>query len=269
MNTRTDRKNIIQKPIHKNTVVGQVMDRVKELIASGTYKPGDRLPTEQELAEMFQVGRSSIREALKVFHHLGVVESKAAKGTFIQDRANISLEAITWALVLGEDDMRDVYELREAIEFISFRHFIQDLGQKEPAALESLAKLREIIDHMREIAETGEVDQMVQADYSFHETIIEAGKNRLFVGMYHTLQAFLTNEILLTYLKINDLGAVAEDHAQMIDSLENQPTDMAMKRHWDHFDRILHLLGIAVPEEGGDVRAVHPKIVARTAKYDH
>jgi DNA-binding FadR family transcriptional regulator len=94
------------------------MNRLKDEIASGQYRPGDKLPTEQELAKRFGVGRSSIREAIKVFHHLGVVESRAAKGTFLRDRANISSEAITWALILGEDDLRDVVELREAIEGI-------------------------------------------------------------------------------------------------------------------------------------------------------
>ncbi|MEE8440850.1 MAG: GntR family transcriptional regulator, partial [Spirochaetia bacterium] len=50
--------------ISRQTVVTQVMSRVKDLIASGQYQPGQRLPTEQELAQQFGVGRSSIREAM-------------------------------------------------------------------------------------------------------------------------------------------------------------------------------------------------------------
>jgi len=71
---------ITQQPISQNTIVAQVMAHIKELIAGGKYRPGDRLPTEQELATLFGVGRSSIREAIKVFQHMGIVESKAAKG---------------------------------------------------------------------------------------------------------------------------------------------------------------------------------------------
>ena len=52
---------------------------------------------------MFGVGRSSIREAIKIFNYLGIMESKAALGTFISERSNISREALTWALLLGKE----------------------------------------------------------------------------------------------------------------------------------------------------------------------
>ncbi|MCK4515895.1 MAG: FadR family transcriptional regulator, partial [Spirochaetaceae bacterium] len=55
-----------EQTISQQTVVAQVMSRVKDLIASGQYQPGQQLPTEQELAQQFGVGRSSIREAMKV-----------------------------------------------------------------------------------------------------------------------------------------------------------------------------------------------------------
>lgn len=246
MNKASHKPIMAPDPIRKSTVVGQVMNRVKDLIASGVYKPGDRLPTEQELSELFQVGRSSIREALKVFQYLGVVESKAAKGTFIQERANISLEAITWALVLGKDDMKDVYELRKAIEYISIRKFLSNLQIKTPESLQSLEALRIIINKMYEIVQTDDREEMVIADFSFHKIIVEAGENKLFVDMYNTLHSFLKNEIMLTYDLIGDLKSVADDHSQILNSIENLPADKAMKRHWEHFDRTQALLGLQV-----------------------
>ncbi len=246
MNKASNKHTLAQDPIQKNTVVGQIMERVKDLIASGVYKPGDRLPTEQELSEMFQVGRSSIREALKVFQYLGVVESKAAKGTFIQERANISLEAITWALVLGKDDMEDVYELRKAIEYISIRKFLTNLQIKTPEAIQSLDDLRNIVREMYEIVETDDREQMVLADFSFHKIIIKAGENKLFIDMYNTLNSFLKNEIKLTYDIIGNLNTVADDHNQILKSIETQPADRAMKRHWEHFERTQALLGLQV-----------------------
>ena len=56
--------------IKKTTIVEQVMEQIKALIASGAYKSGDKIPTELELAESFGVGRSTIREAIKIFNHL-------------------------------------------------------------------------------------------------------------------------------------------------------------------------------------------------------
>ncbi|MDR2740720.1 MAG: GntR family transcriptional regulator [Treponema sp.] len=66
--------------IRQKTVVAQVMAQIKLLLTSGQYKPGDKIPTEQELSERFGIGRSSIREAIKIFQHLGVLESQVPKG---------------------------------------------------------------------------------------------------------------------------------------------------------------------------------------------
>lgn len=233
-----------QKPISKNTIVGQVMGRIKELIASGRYKPGDRLPTEQELATMFGVGRSSIREAIKVFQHLGVVDSKAAKGTFVQERANISLEAITWALLLGNDDIRDIYELREAIEWISFRRVADRLRREHPSGEETLRRLKLVVKDMYLAAEEDDREHMAKADYLFHQTIIEGGENRLFLDVYHTLQAFMTDAIMQTYERMESLRAVAEDHSNILEILETKGVDEAVTRHWQHFRRTRGLLGL-------------------------
>lgn len=226
------------------------MARIKELIASGHYGPGDRLPTEQELAKMFGVGRSSIREAIKVFQHLGVVESMAAKGTFVQERAHISLEAITWALLLGNDDIRDIYELREAIESISFRRVAGRLRRHEHAGIETLRRLRAIVDTMYQAAEADDAEAMAAADYQFHQTVIEGGDNKLFLDVYHTLQAFMTGAIIQTYEHMDSLRAVADDHADILDVLEEQSVEESVKRHWQHFRRTRRLLGL--PKQQSD-----------------
>lgn len=244
MDTDTGNNLLSQTPISKNTIVTQVMARIKELIASGRYKPGDRLPTEQELATLFGVGRSSIREAIKVFQHLGVVESKAAKGTFVQDRANISLEAITWALLLGNDDIRDVYELREAIESISFRRVAGRLQRQDPAGAETVRQLRAVVATMYAAAEAEDREQMAEADYLFHQVIIEGGDNLLFHDVYHTLQAFMKDVIIQTYENMESMIAVAEDHADIVDVLETRSIEESVTRHWQHFRRTRRLLGL-------------------------
>jgi GntR family transcriptional repressor for pyruvate dehydrogenase complex len=92
------------------------MDKIRELIASGRFKTGDRIPTEGELAEMLGIGRSSIREAIKVFNYLGVLDSQTAKGTFVCERSRISAEALTWSILLGQDDYYDLIDTRGADE---------------------------------------------------------------------------------------------------------------------------------------------------------
>ncbi len=230
--------------ISQQTVVAQVMSRVKDLIASGQYRPGQQLPTEQELAQQFGVGRSSIREAMKVFQHLGVVESKAAKGTFVQDRANISVEAITWALLLGDDDLKDVFELRQAIESICFDRLASAVERGDTESRQVLSLLDKVVQDMRHAASERDGTALVDLDYRFHETIIKAGGNHLFIAIYHTLQAFMHAEIEASHTQMRDLTAVAEDHGEILATLTSGPSATAVDRHNKHFARTRSLLGL-------------------------
>ena len=115
--------------IRQKTVVEQVMEQIKELIASGKYKPGDKLPTEHELAEKFGIGRSSIREAIKIFNYLGVLKSKAAKGTFLSDRGNISAEAPL--LVYSSGERRTAGTYRDARGHRALEHHNPDNSVSE------------------------------------------------------------------------------------------------------------------------------------------
>ena len=127
-----------KKVIKQKTVVAQVMEQIRDLIASGQYNVGDKIPTEGELAEMFGLGRSSIREALKVFNYLGILESKAALGTFVSDRTNVSSEALSWAILLGKNELYEMVEIRGALENWTLLKLSQE-AVSEPGILEELA----------------------------------------------------------------------------------------------------------------------------------
>ena len=69
--------------LRKESVLQSVINRITDAIKTGELKPGDRLPPEMELAESLGVARSSVREAIKILAHLGVLESLRAEGTFV------------------------------------------------------------------------------------------------------------------------------------------------------------------------------------------
>ena len=102
--------------VKQKTVVEQVMDQIKNLIASGQLKPHDRIPTETELAQMFGVGRSTVREAIKIFQYLGILEVSPRTGTVVGDYTNVSTEALTWSILLRKNDLYELVALREVIE---------------------------------------------------------------------------------------------------------------------------------------------------------
>ncbi len=241
--------------IQQKTVVTQAMERIKSLIASGIYKVGDRIPTEQELADRFGSGRSSIREAIKIFQHLGILESRVPKGTFLCDRSHISSEAITWCILLGNDDMWEIIELREVIEERSFDHFIRRCTADKQWMKEVMNRLSSETEVMKTAVETGSIEQLIQADYNFHAEIIKAGNNSLFFAIYRTLHAFMQEEIRKTYQSMKDLMDVYRDHRQMLEVICSGNIEKAIARHQNHFSRIKRLLREEDPSLNENLKA--------------
>ncbi|MBR5230206.1 MAG: FadR family transcriptional regulator [Firmicutes bacterium] len=76
---------MIIQPIEKNKLSHQITESLLGMITDGTLVPGQKLPTEMELATSYNVSRNVIRESLKTLELLGIVESKTSRGTFILD----------------------------------------------------------------------------------------------------------------------------------------------------------------------------------------
>lgn len=215
------------EPVERQTVVKRVMEQMKELIASGRFKVHDKLPTEQELAALFRIGRNSVREAIKVFHYLGILESQTGKGTFVCDRGNISTEALTWSILLGKNDIFELIQLREVLEEYGLRSLVADLAARPEAAGEIMAPLEQGVAAIKTAVERQDLEALVQADYLFHGTIIEASGNSLFAVIYRTLRAFMNEEIKRTYRNVNIQKGIKE-HQELLDTIRTADESKAV-----------------------------------------
>jgi len=189
------------QPLDRRKVYEQVAEQLLAQIGARHLVSGDPLPSERELTESFGVGRSSIREALRMLESQGVITS-ANGGTFVVAEAanplNSSLQLV-FALH-GDTSVHDLFELRriidcEAAAIAAERHTPEhvaalDAATDEMAAAlaaerrtdEQLAALDEAIDEMEQTLEANGRDQrFVDADLRFHLTIAEATGNRLLV----------------------------------------------------------------------------------------
>jgi GntR family transcriptional repressor for pyruvate dehydrogenase complex len=208
------------KKIRKKTIVAQVMDKIRELIASGRFKTGDRIPTEGELAEMLGIGRSSIREAIKVFNYLGVLDSQTAKGTFVCERSRISAEALAWSILLGQDDYYDLIDTRGAIETWSMVSLAKKFAEDPRSADAHLKSLETQIQRMRRAVEESGMEELANADYEFHHSIIDGSENRLFTAVYNVLRAFMYEEIEKSHRDFSDLSTIVQEHQEFIDAVK-------------------------------------------------
>ena len=230
-----------EQKIKQTTIVEQVMSRIKELIASGEYKPGDKIPTELELSEIFGVGRSSIREAVKIFNYLGVLKSQTAKGTYVQERSKISKEALTWSLLLGNDDIEEMIDLRGAIEMWAMIKLYNEVKAGKPEAVDTINSLENIVKLMSEAADKQDKKKLVEYDFMFHHKILAGCGNNLFLSLFETLRSFLYKEIENSQMKYKNLNKIPEEHGVILKALkqaEHGVPDLVYSVYHDHISNI-------------------------------
>lgn len=232
------------RKITQRTVVSQVMSHLRELIASGQYQPGDRIPTEGDLAERFGIGRSSIREAIKIFNYLGILESKAAKGTFLRNSSNISTEALSWSILLGKKEVRDLIEIRGALELWSIVELTRDKREDKVYVADTLTELDTLIERMAALSSEKHNEALVELDYNFHNTIISSIHNPIYSSIYEVLRAFMYEEIVKSQETYADPLKIADEHRQIVEAIKSADETQAMQAFRNHISNIEKRLSV-------------------------
>ncbi len=234
----SDKNQYVIEKIQQKTVVAQVMEKIRQLIASGKYKVHDKIPTEAELAQMFGVGRSSIREAIKIFNYLGILESQAAKGTFVSDRTSISSEALTWSILLGQDDLFELLEVRGSLELWSILN-LQDRFKTDPESVRpDIEKIESYVKVMEEAVQDSMEDKFVKADFNFHCTLLESGGNSLFASIYRTLSAFVRDAMAKTRKYGRKLEDTFKEHVEILNVIKTGERTTAIELVQSHFSHL-------------------------------
>jgi GntR family transcriptional regulator, transcriptional repressor for pyruvate dehydrogenase complex len=155
----------------RGTTLGQsVFRELLREIREGRLRVGDRLPSEADLMERFGVGRNTIREALNSLAVMGVLDVRPGRGaTVLAASADSPLDADTVAVLLQEDAIDDLLELRELLE-------IDLAGRAAERATEADGeRLEAAIDHCRFAAEQGLT--IYHADLEFHQALSAAARD--------------------------------------------------------------------------------------------
>lgn len=145
------------------------------LIQEGTLGLGDRLPTERAIAQTLGIGRNSTREALSILHGMGLVERVQGSGNYISKNVGTSIrQTLLVMLALGTITKRQVCEFRRVMEESVCRMLLKKgLSPEQKDRCESLLHEMELHDG----------DELVEADQAFHDALIEATENGLFLAV--------------------------------------------------------------------------------------
>ncbi|MER0241598.1 FadR/GntR family transcriptional regulator [Streptomyces sp. HSW2009] len=207
----------------RTSLVDTVVEQLRAQLAGGQWKIGDRVPTEHALAEQLQVGRNTVREAVRVLCHAGMLQSRQGEGTFVVSTADPA------AVMRGiqRAGIRDVLELRIALEaegarLAALRH--------QPA---DLARMRAALAAQAALADGGtqppheNIELYADHDVEFHTAVVDAAHNSALSATYGWFSSSV-RESLLTALGDRDMPHIAPgDHHAVVDAIASGDPDAA------------------------------------------
>lgn len=163
------------KNLKSESVVQKVINCLTDGMVSGELKPGDKLPTEPELAATLGVARTSVREATKILTYLGVLESRRSEGTFVANGFQESMiDPMVYGIILNKgEDFDSLMELRELTEVGILRLAIKKRSE------EGLETIREKLDAFSDAVKQENLTAAFQADNDFHDAVSSLCQNDL------------------------------------------------------------------------------------------
>ena len=162
--------------VKRNGLADQVIERVSALVARGTYRVGDRLPAEAELSKLFRVGRSTIREAMRVLSNRGIVSVRHGDGTYVAARTMRE----SFEERLGRAVLTDVYEARLALEMA-----LSELAARRRTAAD-VKTMRRYLKQRDQAGRAGDVGRYADADFAFHLAVAKAAKSPALFDVYES-----------------------------------------------------------------------------------
>lgn len=218
LNKWTKEKISMLSPIKNTKVYEQVMEQIKAMIADGTLKKGDKLPTERELVEMLQVSRTSVREAMRAMEIIGLIECKQGGGNFVRDNFENNLfEPLSIMFMLEKGDTKEIIELRKIIEVETVALAAARISEEE---LESIGNIIEDLKHS-----TNE-ESAVKIDKRFHYEIAKASKNSLIISILNAISSLID-----AYIKNARTKILAEGDNKVLLSSQHEKVYIALKKH--------------------------------------
>lgn len=208
-------------------LVEQISERIIQLIMDNDWQVGDKLPNEYDLADMLNVGRSTIREAIKALVSRNVLEIRRGAGTFISQKCGIADDP------LGLTFVKDKFKL--ALDLLEVRFMIEP----SIASIAAIKATDEEIEEMSSLCD--EIDSLIlknepylEKDIEFHTAIAKSSKNLVMVNLIPIINSSIAIFIDITNQKLRN--ETIETHREILNSIKKHDSNGA------HDAMLLHLV---------------------------
>lgn len=239
---------IVLEPIRPKKISEEIVNQIKQLISKGELKPGDRIPSERELATMLNVSRPSVREAIMVLEAMGFLDSRQGGGTFVKALTQGSIMDPLAKLVEQRDPelLRALAEVRMGLESWSAY-----LAAKRANA-EDIADMRRLYVIMEKQAAKGGWNSEIDAE--FHYAITAASHNSLqmhVLDSVHTLfNATIQVALMEFYQQQGHIQLLLTHHREIMEAIAARKPELARQKMMEHLTMVEEKMAQLLNEKG-------------------
>ena len=217
------------RPVRRRNISHKIADRLAEQIRQGRRRPGERLPSERDLSEAFEVSRSSVREAIKTLESRGLVEGRQGEGTFVRRpglETLVQLPAVPVSVT--EHEVLHLFEVREMLEPAVARTAV------EQASAADLAALRRMMQHQERLVESGRYAS--DDDTRFHLRLVRITGNPVLIRLLEGVMDMLAvvRDPALRAASTAGLRVTLAGHWDIVRAIEAHDSDRAAANVAEH-----------------------------------
>ena len=212
-----------------------VVRQIEQLILRGILSPGERLPSERELAERLGVSRPSLRDAIAELQEVGLLEAKAGSGVFVADVLGSAFSPALIRLFARHDEA--------VFDYLSFRRDMEGLAAERAAKFGSDADLKliqTIFDKMVAAGDPSLSDAAASLDAQFHSAIMDASHNVVMLHMMRSMFELLQTGVFynrqVMFRQRTTRQALLDQHQAINDALQARDPDAARAAVRIHLD---------------------------------
>jgi GntR family transcriptional repressor for pyruvate dehydrogenase complex len=218
MNQKSNKSKLgsLMDPVPNESVVDQIINRVTDAIISGELQPGQKMPTENSLSEAMNVGRNSVREAIKVLEAMGVLNIRRPEGTFVAEGfSDRMLNPMIYGLILEGGSSPAMIELRRLFDVGILKLAIEKASEKDIKRIsETLTDLRKVVQKQHP-----DKNEILDADIMFHRALELTIQNPLVnkIGIViERLSCPTRARAIEQFIQNGELNELLEMHEQML-----------------------------------------------------
>jgi GntR family transcriptional regulator, transcriptional repressor for pyruvate dehydrogenase complex len=223
--------NQVITPIARQSLADGLAERVRTLIQTGDFKPGDRLPSINEMARRFGVGHPTLREALKKLETLGIVTIRHGSGVYVgRDDNSLVISNPVYTGAITRKLLIDLIEARIPVELTSVSLAATN------ATAEHLGEMRALLVRAEENLDDDAVLSVI--NMAFHRSIATASGNRVLAQLLEVLTDLFREEQRVILGIYGSRQKDLREHRQILDALERRDEDTAVSRMRSHLEEV-------------------------------